>query len=50
MNDDRRRTNDGAIEKNVSDNRNADYKPSVPANYNPPPPIKVPQPPTKQGK
>ena len=46
----RGRATDGVLEKNVSDNRNANYKPSVPPNYNPPPPAQVPPPPAKQGK
>ena len=50
MPDDRQNLQEGVLEKNVSDNRNANYKPSVPPNYNPPPPVQVPQPPAKQGK
>jgi hypothetical protein len=54
MADDRRRVNDGStVEKGISEgvsDRNANYKPSVPPNYNPPPPIKVPPPPTRQSK
>jgi len=49
MTEERKRVNDGTMEKGVSE-RNANYKPSVPPNYNPPPPIKVPPPPAKQSK
>jgi hypothetical protein len=48
MAEDRKRTTDGTVEKGVS-NRQGNYKPSVPPNYNPPDPIKVPPPPAKQG-
>jgi hypothetical protein len=51
MAEDRKRVdlNEGtAVEKGVSGDQ-ANYKPSVPPNYNPPTPIKVPPPPAKQG-
>lgn len=42
-------TNDGTLDKTVS-NKQGNFKPSVPTNYNPPPPARVPPPPAKQGK
>jgi hypothetical protein len=49
MSDGPRKVQDGKLDKGVSEDRNANYKPSVPPNYNPPPPAQVPPPP-KQGK
>jgi hypothetical protein len=39
---------EGVLEKGLSGNRNANYKPSVPPNYNPPPPAQVPPPPKQE--
>jgi len=50
MPDERKPTHDGTrVEKGVSGSR-SNYKPSVPPNYNPPPPAQVPPAPGKQGK
>ena len=39
---------EGKLERGVSGDKNANYKPSVPPNYNPPPPAEVPPAPVKQ--
>jgi hypothetical protein len=49
MADNRENIQEGVLEKGVSDNRNANYKPSVPPKYNPAPPTQVPAP-SKQEK